>query len=42
MGKRKKFSTEEKLRAVLTVLAGDVGIAELARRSGCSQTAIFK
>src|SRR5512133_3723571 len=42
MARPPKFGSEEKLRVVLSVLRGEVGVAETARRERVSETSIAK
>lgn len=42
MSRPPQFSVEEKLRIVLSVLAGEVTVAEAARRQQTSQTSVAK
>jgi transposase len=42
MARPSKFTSQEKLRIVLSVLRGEASVAEAARRHKCSETSIAK
>lgn len=42
MARPPKFSVEMKQRIVLSVLRGELGVSEAARRSGASETSVSK